>query len=151
MKKLSKILILISCVIISCGTLGGFDEVTFLAPKQSIVNAIDTFYTKHPEYRIPSKWKPFDNWKERGYGFLDSRIFYFSSKPKEMYYVTFLGDANDTIQLHNRSVSMAIRAINIGTGKWEKEEEISSSEKIRMQKRFKTEIVTKIKEYALQQ
>src|SRR5438046_488962 len=108
---------------VSCGTLGGFDEVYFSTSKQNVVNAIDTLYSRHPQYKIPDNWKSFDSWKERGFGFLDSRIFYFNSKPEEMYYVTFLGNAKDTIQLQNGIVGMAIRAINRGSGKWEKEEE----------------------------
>lgn len=144
------ILFCLICVLtgcFGCGTLGGFTPKTFETSNQNVVRAIDTFYSKNPEYQIPKKWEPFDDWKERGYSFLDSRIFYFKIAPEEMYYVSFIGDANDTTQLSNSSTSLSIRAINNGKGHWTLENEINSSEKTRIEERFDKEIISKIQGY----
>jgi len=138
-------IILTGCMI-GAGTLGGFDTVLFSTSKQNIVTSIDSLYKAFPDYKIPDHWQRYDNWSERGFDFLDSRIFYFKSTPEEMYYVTFLGDANDSIQKNNGLTEMAIRAYmkSDDLGHWNKEGETSSNEKTRIQTRFQTEIVSKI-------
>ena len=76
-------ILLVIVSLISCdGTLGGFNTISFSTSKRKIENAIDTLYSNHPDYRIPDKFKEFDNWSKRGYDFLDSRIFYFSQTPR---------------------------------------------------------------------
>jgi len=150
MTRIRTLTIALTCTLtglISCGTLGGFESRTFSTSKQNLVNSIDTLYKNHPEYKIPDKWNPFDDWKERGYNFLDSRIFYFKSEPEEMYYVTFLGDQNDSIQVNSQSTRISIRAINKGTGHWQLENETSNSEKERINNRFENEIVSKLENY----
>jgi hypothetical protein len=132
---------------IGAGTLGGFDSRTFPTSKKNLVQAIDTLFAKHPEYIIPDKWKTFDDWKTRGYDFLVSRIFYFNSPPEEMYYVSFLGDANDSIQTDTNRTSISIRAINNGNSGWKLEKNTSSSDKERIEKRFDEEIISKLEEY----
>jgi hypothetical protein len=150
MTTLRTLLILLTCSLTGCigsGTLGGFDSRTFPTSKQNLVQVIDTLFLKHPEYRIPDKWKSFDDWKERGYDFLDSRIFYFKSEPEEMYYVTFFGDANDSVQINSHSTSISIRGINNGIPHWTLEDEINSSDKKRIKKRFDEEIILKLEQY----
>ena len=84
-------ILLFSSLLISCdGTLGGIDNRTFETPKQNIEKAIETLFVKNPELKIPAKWKDNDDWKKRGFGFLDTIIFYFQSEPEEMYYVSFV-------------------------------------------------------------
>jgi len=129
------------------GTLGGFDEREFPTSKQHLVKAIDTLFLKHPEYEPPYDWKRFDDWRERGYDFLDSRIFYFSSSPREMYYVSFLGDANDSVQVNSSLTSISIRAVNNGTPGWTTEKEFDSSNRERIEQRFNEEIISKIEAY----
>src|SRR5690606_9957134 len=129
------------------GTLGGFDTYFFPTSKKVITNSIDSLYSRHPEYKIPEKWLSLDNWKQRGYDFLDTRIYYFNSAPEEMYYVSFYADANDSIQLDKTKTGISVRAINNGNG-WMLEEETNSSEKIRIEKRFYKEIVSKLEFYS---
>jgi hypothetical protein len=146
------ITILLICTLTGCfygaGTLGGFDIRTFPTSKTTLVRAIDTLFAKHPEYVIPYKWQSRDDWKARGYDFLDSRIFYFSSNPEEMYYVSFIGDANDSIQANTKMTSISIRAVasNESVG-WTLEKETSSADKERIEKRFNEEIILKLEKY----
>jgi hypothetical protein len=141
------ILILTGCGI-GAGTLGGFDTITFPTSKRTLVKVIDSLFAQYPEYKIPDKWKKEDNWKERGYDFLDTRIFYFKSVPEEMYYVSFYGDANDSLQVDTTKTGISIRAVDNGANYiWTKESDISSSEERRITKRFLNEIVSKIEQY----
>ncbi len=132
---------------IGAGTLGGFDTRTFSTSKRKLVAAIDTLYAQYPGYKIPDKWKSLDDWHERGYDFLESRIFYFKSPPEEMYYVAFYGDANDSIQADTTRTGISIRAVSDGTPGWVLEGNTSHSEKKRIQDRFDREIVFKLEQY----
>ncbi len=130
------------------GTLGGFEIINFPTSKRTLVASIDSLYAQYAEYKIPDKWKKRDDWKERGYDFLDSRIFYFKSEPEEMYYVSFYGDANKLIQADTTRTGISIRAVdNDANYIWTKESDISFSEERRINKRFQNEIVSKIEEY----
>ncbi|MFL9832216.1 hypothetical protein ABS764_15295 [Flavobacterium sp. ST-87] len=151
--KTTKLIIafLTSCFLTSCfmgaGTLGGFDTRMFPTSKRKLVQGIDTLFSKYPNYKIPDKWKSRDDWKERGYDFLDSRIFYFPSDPEEMYYVTFYGDANDSIQLDTTKTGISIRAVENATSGWTLEDNTSSSDKKRIEARFDKEIISKLEQY----
>ena len=129
-------------ILTGCGTLGSFDIINFSVNKEQLALAIDTVYKNYPDYEIPQKWKKFDTWNERGYDFLNSRIFYFKESPEEMYYVTFRGDKTT---LPNRPVSIAIRAVSNGKGKWLMQDDFSEKEIERIESRFKLEILSKIK------
>ena len=129
------------------GTLGGFDTRMFPTSKRNLVQAIDTFFAKYPDYKIPDKWKSHDDWKERGYDFLDSRIFYFKADPEEMYYVTFYADANDSVQVDTTRSGIAIRAVENNTSGWTTEDNTSSSDKRRIEARFDKEIISKLEQY----
>jgi hypothetical protein len=152
MTSLRTIVLFLLLVVSGClgaGTLGGFDLIKFSTSKRVLVNAIDSLYAQHPEYRIPNKWKARDNWKSRGYDFLDTRIFYFSSSPEEMYYVSFYGDANESIQADTTTTGISIRAVNSGAdAHWAKESDFSPSEKKRIDERFRSEIVSKLEAYS---
>jgi len=140
--KISKIILLILVsIFFGCGSLGGFDIRTFDTKKKNIECAIDSFYSKYPEYRMPDKWKTYDFWDSAGYGFLDTRMFYFNSSPEEMYYVSFLKfpDSNST--------SIAIRSVFDGK-RWVNEDNTSRHEKYRIENRFDSEIVSKLEKYS---
>jgi len=150
MQTLRTITFLSLCFFTSCigaGTLGGFDTRMFPTSKRNLVKAIDTLFARIPDYKIPDKWRSLDDWRERGYNFLDARIFYFKSEPEEMYYVSFYGDANDSIQIDTNRTGIAIRAVNNGTGTWILEENTSSSDKKRIEARFDKEIISKLEQY----
>jgi len=151
-KKGKLFLITIQCIIFSsflgCGTLGGIGNVIYFSTsKKKLEVAIDSLYSKHPEYRIPEKWKVFNSWSENGYGFLESRIFYFNSSPEEMYYVTFIGDS--AMLADATKTGIGVRAVFNGdaNGKWFLDQDLDSREKQRMEKRFDGEIISKLEEY----
>ena len=54
-------LLSISINILGCGTLGGFDNITFPITRKIITNAIDTLYIRNPKYIIPGKWKKYES------------------------------------------------------------------------------------------
>ena len=124
-----------------CGNLGSFRIINFSANKRQLTLAIDSIYKNYPSYIIPDKWKKFDTWSERGYDFLDSRIFYFKEIPEEMYYVTFRGDKSTPPK---QPISIAIRAVSNGKGRWLKQEDFSNMEIERIESRFEVEILSKI-------
>ena len=138
-------LLLTGCI--GAGTLGGFDLRIFPVSKRKLVTAIDNLYARHSEYKIPDKWKGFDDWHGRGYDFLDSRIFYFNASPEEIYYVSFDGDANDSAQIDSTKTGLSIRAYRNDKFGWTIEDDCSSKEKRRVQKRFDDEIISKLEEY----
>ncbi|MCV9386857.1 hypothetical protein [Reichenbachiella ulvae] len=133
--------------IFSPGTLGAFEVRTFPISKQTLVRGIDSLYSNHPEYLLPKSWESYDDWSERGYDFLDSRIFYFDEEPREMYYVTWIADANDSIQADTPRTSLALRAYRNETESWTLESSCSDHEKSRVQKRLDEEIIKKIEHY----
>ena len=140
---------LFSCLLISCdGTLGGFDSRYFETPKKNIEKAIETLFVKNSELEIPEKWKDNDNWKKRGFGFLDTRIFYFNSEPEEMYYVSFVENGNGK-QNENGPTILAIRSVFTKRhNQWLKEEDFDEIEKQRIENRFDTEIIGKLEKYS---
>ena len=133
---------------VGCGTLGdGFGEWNFPIPKKKLEIAIDSLYKIYPEYSIPEKWEKQNDWSERGYDFLESDIFYFKSSPEEMYYVTFIGDSATLANPSN--VSIGIRSVfKENTPKqWLLSDDVDSKEKIRIENRFASEIISKLEEY----
>ena len=126
----------------SAGTLGGFKIVNFPVSKHRLVAAIDSFYKLRPEYKIPEKWKDLDDWSARGYDFLDSRLFYFTSKPEEMYYVTFIGDGNDKVQADTSTTSISIRVIYNSDKRMLYQKDVNPVEEQRINNRFDKEIVS---------
>jgi hypothetical protein len=146
--KIAILQIVIGVLIMGCGTLGKIgDERDFPVSKRKLEVAMDSLYSQHPEYKIPDKWKAFDGWAKSGYGFLESRIFYFKSSPEEMYYVTFIGDSV-TLADPNK-VGIGLRAIYNGdaNGKWLLGNDLDSKEKDRISKRFDDEIIAKLEQY----
>jgi hypothetical protein len=133
--------------LISCdGTLGGFNIISFPVSKKKIEIAIDSLYSKNPEYKIPSKWEKHNNWSKRGYDFLESRIFYFKEEPEEMYYISFIGD--EEIFKDTTHIDIAIRSVFAGRKMdWLKQEDFSKEEESRIQTRFKKEIISKLEKY----
>ena len=138
----------VSNYIISCGplagTLGGFHERTFPIEKQRFIKCLDSLYGKYPEYIIPSKWEFQNDWSQRGYNFLESRIFYFKSFPEEMYYVTIQDTENSS---STKNIGIAVRSVFKGNAnRWYLNDDCDSKERKRIENRFDTEIITKLEE-----
>ena len=142
-------LFLISATYISCGTLGGLgDDICFPTSMEKLENAIDTLHSRHPEYKIPQKWKGLNDWSRKGYyDFLVGRIFYFRSPPEEMYYVTFIGDDSATFA-DTTKICIGIRSVfRESTYKWAEDDSLTAKEKERIVGRFDREIVAKLEQY----
>jgi len=130
----------------SPGTLGGFKTTRFEINKYKLESVVDSLFFNNFDstFKVPQKWKVLDTWEKDGYGFLDTRIYYFSSPPEEMYYVSFIGDSSYW-KKHNYS-EIAIRSIGNKHG-WKSEKSIDDDDEIeRIEKRFKKEIITLIEQ-----
>nr|WP_315422511.1 hypothetical protein [uncultured Pedobacter sp.] len=140
--------LLIICSGLSCGTLGGIGP-TFYFPtsKVKLEEAFSRMYIDNPGYDIPDSLKKYDDWSKRGYNFLQSRVLYFDTPPKELYYMTYIGDSTDL--LDTTKIGIAIRAVCIPekSSKWLLGEELNDAEKNRMTARFNTEIISRLEEY----
>jgi hypothetical protein len=149
-QKMSKCSVLVFFLFVACdigigaGTLGG---VGFLFPtsKERMEKAVDSVFLNYPEYRIPEKWEELDSWSERGFGFLESEIFYFGNEPEEMYYVTYVGDKKMLSDPGN--VRIGIRSINKGDVRWISYQNLDQVERERIISRFNKEVVSKIEKY----
>ena len=146
-KSVIKVFIsLILLTLINCGTLGGFKIIRFNVSKENLNTAFDKLYLQYPEYTYPKKWSKFDDWSERGYDFLESKIIYFDKNPEEMFYITFIDD-NESLD-NNKNSEIAIRAVHNNSGKtWLKEENFNKEERLRIENRFKNDIITKLEKY----
>lgn len=146
-KNLKIYLLIVLFSLLSCdGTLGGFNTIRFPVSKKNLEIAIDSLYFKHPKYKIPDKFQDYNSWSERGYDFLDSRLFYFSEFPEEMYYISFIG--LDQTFKDTTHIDIAIRSVFIESKeRWLEEKDFTEDEKIRINSRFKNEILSKLEEY----
>lgn len=147
LKRLLAHCVICSCCM-SCGTLGGIGNGKYFpTSKKYLEIAIDSLYSKQPEYKVPKKWEIYNSWSERGYDFLEGKIFYFRYPPEEMYYVTFIGDS--TALADTTKVGIGIQAVynENNHGKWLLNNDLSSKEKERIEKRFDNEIISKLEKY----
>jgi hypothetical protein len=138
-----------SVFLMGCGTLGSIGEmIVFPASKNRLSIAMDTLYSRHPEYKIPEKWEGFDDWSKAGYDFLEGKVFYFKSPPEEMYYVTFIGDSETLAD--TTKIGIGIRAIYNGNykGRWLLADSLNSKETKRVETRFNKEIISRLEEYS---
>jgi hypothetical protein len=131
-------------VLSGCGTLGGFEIVTFPISKHKLEVGIDSLFSQYPQYRMPNDtaWKTYDDWSARGYDFLESRIFFFNNSPQELYYVSFVGDSTDFAD--TSKVSISVRAVTSISSGWRLEKDVSSRESDRIEDRFRKEIGEKL-------
>lgn len=151
LKKIS--ILILALIFVSCGmlagTLGAFRQWTFPVQKIKMDHAVNILFKNHPEYLIPDELKDLDDWEDRGYGFLDGKIFYFKDHPEEMYYVsyfTYVEGFED--EKDSKTTSIAIRAVHNLTpeGRWNTSENIKHNDKEikRIEDRFYNEIIIKL-------
>ncbi|KLT71472.1 hypothetical protein AB674_01765 [Flavobacterium sp. ABG] len=104
------ILFLFSCENKTAGTLGRGNKYLFSCSAKNLNLCLDNFSKTTKQLKVPNKWKRYDNWKEKGYNFLDGKIFYFKNDDKsieEMYYVSII----DAYPKNNHESNVAIRAV----------------------------------------
>lgn len=140
-------ILFISLLFYSCtgnvgsGSLGGWDNVVFQVPEQKLKKAIDSLYKANPRYRDILKWKSEAEHWVKDHPYLRIVIFYFGDIPEEMYYVTFVDAGTGQNEKYSR---LAIRGVENGGGRWKQYDDLSSSEQLRIAKRFDAEIVKTI-------
>ena len=125
-------------------SLNGLERHRIEMKKNQLESFIDSsfFNVDSSNYCISEEWSHLDTWEQNGFDFLESRIFYFSSPPKEMYYVTFIGDSASWT--HDKHVVISIRAVGNSKG-WQHAKSINPKDKTRIELRFKKNILDKIK------
>jgi hypothetical protein len=145
----TKFIIAICCVcgfILSCGVSGQVGGTfNFHKDKQQLEAALDSLYTQHPEYKVPAKWAQYNTFSTGKSTYLEGKTFYFASQPEEMYYVSLIDDS--AMSGDSARAGLAIRAINRGSDKWLKEEDLDYKDERKAQKRFYEEIVSKLEGY----
>lgn len=121
----------------SCGTTGHIVFYHFNSNKYDVEKEISNIINKNSEYTVPQKW--FEHTK----GDYFERIYiYFQNNPEELYQIGFTGDSTDW----KRSSSSRLGLISIYQGKeFQYEDQLSDKEIKRIEKRFETEILSKIK------
>lgn len=140
------IVIAVAFRLVSCGTLGGLNTISFPVSKEKLETAFDSLYSNHPEYKIPDKLQEFNKWDYWGANSLDAKTFYFSQSPEEMYYISFVGD--EQALKDTTHIDIAIRSVFVGNKrKWIKQEDFTKEEENRIQARFKAEIISKIEKF----
>jgi len=129
---------------IGAGTLSGWDNVIFPTSKEDVQKAIAELYKNNPKYRLNNKWKSQAEYWLKNFSYLETVIFYFSEEPEEMYYVTFVEPGTSD---NPKCTGLAIRGVENGVGHWKEYQEYSDIDKIRIDERFRREIVSKIERY----
>lgn len=119
----------------SCEPRHNFNHRIFNLPKAALLNAIDSLYDKHPQYRSPAKWKIYDSYSQRGYEFSSERRFYFQQPNEEMYYVS--------IMEYNDMTRVVISAVHTNAG-WQLEEDMPPGEIRRIEKRFEDRVISEL-------
>lgn len=126
------------------GGLGGFPHKKFETDIFTLENTIDCMLESDSSFAVPEKWKKIENeWQERGYDFLNTRIFYFPNPPEEMYYVSFIG--YDTAKPGSKYSEISIRSVGNKNG-WKSYKSFDDDDEIeRIESRFDSLVVTKVK------
>lgn len=149
---ISLISLLIRCNTFSPGTLGSFQKWRFPIPEKQFDSEVNAFFKNNPQYLIPEKWEHLDSWKQNGYGSLNGKIFYFSSHPKEIYYVSYSADVEGFEDKKNPNQRQFLKEQLT----WEKKErgpqqkiqKKNEKEIHRIDDRFYKQIITKLEKQA---
>lgn len=86
-------IILTSCNLNIAGTLGGGDTYRFNCTEEKLNFFLDSIEEDNLSLKIPEKWIKYDNWEQKGYGFLNGKVYYIKGKESdedEMYYVSVI-------------------------------------------------------------
>jgi len=121
----------------SCGTTGHLVFYHFDADKYDVEKEILNVINKDSAYTVPQKWV------EHTKGDYFERIYiYFKKNPEELYQIGFTGDSSDW----KHSTTSRLGLISVYQGEQFKyEDELSNREINRIENRFETDILSKIK------
>ncbi len=123
--------------LVSCGTTGHIVFYNFNATKYDVENALLNVINADSNYITPIKWK------EHTEGDYFERIYiYFKGSPEELYQLGFNYDS--TIWRESATSRLAFISIYQGD-QFQYESDLSAKEIKRVEKRFETEILQKLK------
>jgi hypothetical protein len=125
--------------------LGGWPDRTFPISRKKLTSAINQLYDKNVEYKVPGKWMEEDSSIIKSNFYLLSTTFYFKENPEEMYFVSFIGD--DSMLADSSKTIISIRSVNNGE-KWLRYVDENPAERVRIEKRFDKEIISKLELYS---
>jgi hypothetical protein len=131
------IIFLSNCKDKIAGTLGGGNVYEFNCSEEKLNKCLDSFYKKTKKLKIPKKWVEYNNWDEKGYGFLNGKVFYIkndSGYKEEMYYVSVWSDSITSAESY-----VAVRSVfrMFGdTPRWLYFEDISEPDALKIEYNF---------------
>jgi hypothetical protein len=120
-----------------CGTLGHLQFYYFNADKYKVEKDLVHVINADSTHAVPEKWN-----YAATVGFLHEKYVYFNNSPEEMYQIGFTGDSSEWDR--EGVCKLSLDGI-FKWSKWEFEGKISSSEEKRVEKRFETEILARVK------
>lgn len=141
------IMFLLSCENKIAGTLGSGHKYLFNCNEKELDFCLNKFSEKQNEMKVPKKWIKFDNWKEKGYDFLNGKVFYFkegNNQIEEMYFVSIL----DSYPKEKDKTSVSIRAVFRfvdNNPRWIYLDDFDKSEVSKIEERFQKMILDKMK------
>lgn len=137
MKK-TIVLLIITTTIFSCGTTGHIQFYKYNQKKEVVeINLLEVI-NENNTYSPPKKWNNY----ELGIDSIYDIFVQFSSNPKEIYQLDFIGTPSDWEE--ESASKLALVGVFDGE-KWSFEKDLSSKEQERMKNRFETEILSKMK------
>lgn len=135
-------LFLYSCDSIGAGSFGAWKMSVFPLTNKELTLSINSLYKTSPQYRMPEKWKyELKHWANNGYESSKMFLFYFKNPHEEVYFASL---AATGLVDHPEYARIAVISIyNEKTG-WKEIKKQSDKEKIRIQKQFEDEILSKL-------
>ena len=130
------------CIVIllflsSCGTTGHLVFYHFDVSKYDVEKEISAIINKDSSYSLPVKWKGVNKGD-----YFEMIYIYIKNSPEEIYRIGFTGDSS--VWKHSSTSRLALVSQFDGDT-WRNESELSNKEIKRIENRFETEILSKIK------
>lgn len=135
-----------SCNLNFSGTMGGGKTYRYQTTKEQLNIYLDSIEMYDPSFKIPKKWKKYDDWDSSGYGFLKGKIFYIkgnSDKGDEMYYTTVIPPVDGVNNYPGVAIRSVFRTKEYLLG-WLLFKDLDNSEKKEIEYKFSTKILSRI-------
>ncbi len=122
----------------SCGGVGHVQFYNFIPSKTDVKQELIRVINFNGEYTAPAHWNHYEDGKDN----LEDIFIYFKNGPKELYRVGF-NNYDDQSEYKDKT-TLALVAVFDGH-LWHSERDLTRSEESRIEKRFETEILSKMK------
>lgn len=140
------LVILTSCDLGFSGTLGGGDIHRFNCTEEKLNFYLDSIEEHNLSLKVPKKWKKFDNWEQKGYGFLKGKVFYIKEKDSnddEMYYVSVIPPKEKFAKNPGASVRAVFRMVD-NKPRWLYLRDLSRSDGKEIEEKFKKRVLSQL-------